>query len=52
MPSIPLHGRERLNVTLLLFISQFLQALIVAATVTGLYVGFGLLTISMSTFEQ
>ncbi len=52
VPSIPLHGRERLNVTLLLFISQFVQALIVAATVTGLYVGFGLLTISMSTFEQ
>jgi hypothetical protein len=52
VPSIPLHGRERLNVTLLLFISQFVQALIVAATVTALYVGFGLLTISMPTFEQ
>ncbi|MEJ7772967.1 MAG: hypothetical protein WKF51_13775, partial [Geodermatophilaceae bacterium] len=52
VPSIPLHGRERLNVTLLLFISQFVQALIVAGMVTALYVGFGLLTISMPTFEQ
>ena len=52
VPSIPLHVRERLNVTLLLFTSQFVQALIVAAMVTALYVGFGLLTISMPTFEQ
>lgn len=52
VPSIPLHGRERLNVTLLLFTSQFVQALIVAGLVTALYVGFGLLTISMPTFEQ
>lgn len=52
VPDIPMHRRERLNVTLLLFTSQFVQALIVTAVVTALYVGFGLLTISMSTFEQ
>jgi len=52
VPDMPLHRRERLNVTLLLFTSQFVQALIVAGLVTALYVGFGLLTISMPTFEQ
>jgi len=52
VPAIPLHRRERLNVTLLLFTSQFVQALIVAGLVTSLYVGFGLLTISIPTFEQ
>jgi hypothetical protein len=52
VPAMPMHRRERLNVTLLLFTSQFVQALIVAAVVTGLYIGFGLLTISMPTFEQ
>ncbi len=52
VPAIPLHSRERLNVTLLLFTSQFVQALIVTAIVTALYVGFGMLTISTVTFEQ
>lgn len=52
VPDVALTRRERLNVTLLLFTSQFVQALIVAGLVTGLYVGFGLLTISMPTFEQ
>ena len=52
VPAMPMHRRERLNVTLLLFTSQFVQALIVAGLVTALYVGFGLLTISMPTFEQ
>ncbi|MDQ4039544.1 MAG: hypothetical protein M3313_14610 [Actinomycetota bacterium] len=52
VPAMPMHRRERLNVTLLLFTSQFVQALIVAAVVTGLYIGFGLLTISVPTFEQ
>lgn len=44
--------RERFNVNLLLFTSQVVQALIVGALVTALYVGFGLLTISTATFEQ
>lgn len=52
VPEIPLHGRERLNVTLLLFTSQFVQALIVTGLVTTLYVGLGMLTISVPTFEQ
>ncbi len=52
VPAIPLNGRERLNVTLLLFTSQFVQALIVTGIVTALYVGFGMLTISTATFEQ
>lgn len=52
VPEMPLHRRERLNVTLLLFTSQFVQALIVAAVVTALYIGFGMLTISTVTFEQ
>lgn len=52
VPTMPMHRRERLNVTLLLFTSQFVQALIVTGVVTALYVGFGMLTISTPTFEQ
>ncbi|MDQ3733644.1 MAG: hypothetical protein M3400_06535 [Actinomycetota bacterium] len=52
VPPMPMHRRERLNVTLLLFVSQFVQALIVTGLVTSLYVGFGMLTISVPTFEQ
>jgi len=52
VPPMPMHRRERLNVTLLLFVSQFVQALIVAGLVTSLYVAFGMLTISVPTFEQ
>ncbi len=52
VPMLPLTRRERLNVTLLLFTSQFVQALIVTGIVTALYVGFGMLTISTVTFEQ
>lgn len=49
--AVPLKRRERINVTLLLFVSQFVQALIVAGLVTLLYVGFGMLTVSTPTFE-
>lgn len=48
----PLRPRQRLNVGLVLFVSQSLQVLLVALAVTLFFLVFGMLTISAGTIEH
>jgi hypothetical protein len=47
----PLSARQRLNVGLVMFVSQGLQVLVVALAVGAFFVGFGMLVISDSVYE-
>ncbi|MCW2957340.1 MAG: hypothetical protein JWP18_143 [Solirubrobacterales bacterium] len=47
----PLDARQRLNVGLVMFVSQGLQVLVVALAVGAFFVGFGMLVISDSVYE-
>ncbi len=49
---VALRRTERFNITLMLFVSQGLQALLVGLIVTAFYVLLGLLTVGSSTFTQ
>lgn len=48
----PLRRPERINVNLMLVVSQGVQAVVVSAVVAGFYVLFGLLTVGPPTFVQ
>ncbi len=47
----PLDGRQRLNVGLVMFVSQGLQVLVVSLAIGAFFVGFGMLVISDSVYE-
>ena len=48
----PLSSRARFNVSLLLFVSQIVQMMLVATTVTAFYVLFGMITVRESTLAE
>ncbi len=47
----PLDARQRLNVGLVLFVSQGLQVVVVALAIGAFFVGFGMLVISDAVYE-